>query len=56
MIEVHGNPPEAFSDGPQALTPDLFDELMADLVPLAAAVGRRLQRRAARVSRPRAQP
>jgi 3-deoxy-7-phosphoheptulonate synthase len=56
MIEVHGNPPEALSDGPQALTPDRFDEMMADLVPLAAAVGRRLQRRATRASRPRAQP
>jgi 3-deoxy-7-phosphoheptulonate synthase len=56
MIEVHANPPEAMSDGPQALTPDRFDDLMADLVPLSAAVGRKLQRRAARLARPRARP
>jgi 3-deoxy-7-phosphoheptulonate synthase len=43
MIEVHANPEEAFSDGPQSLTPDLFDTLMHDLQPLARAVGRRMK-------------
>ena len=40
MIEVHDNPAKAMSDGPQSLTPDQFDALMADLAPLGKAVGR----------------
>ena len=40
MIEVHNNPAKAMSDGPQSLTPDQFDTLMADLAPLGKAVGR----------------
>jgi 3-deoxy-7-phosphoheptulonate synthase len=43
MIEVHAHPELAFSDGPQSLTPDLFDQLMSDLQPLAQAVGRYLK-------------
>jgi 3-deoxy-7-phosphoheptulonate synthase len=39
-VEVHDRPEEALSDGPQALTPDLFAELMAQIAPIAAAVGR----------------
>jgi len=39
-VEVHVRPEEALSDGPQALTPDLFSELMAQLPAIAAAVGR----------------
>ena len=39
-VEVHDRPEEAFSDGPQALTPDLFADLMAQLAPIAQAVGR----------------
>ena len=27
MIEVHNNPAKALCDGPQALTPDQFDEV-----------------------------
>ena len=42
MIEVHPRPAEALSDGPQALRFDRFAALMADLRPLAAAVGRTL--------------
>jgi 3-deoxy-7-phosphoheptulonate synthase len=42
MIEVHAKPAEAFSDGPQSLTPDRFDQLMREVAPLAAALGRRL--------------
>ena len=39
-VEVHDRPEEALSDGPQALTPELFGELMAQIGPIAAAVGR----------------
>jgi 3-deoxy-7-phosphoheptulonate synthase len=41
-IEVHHRPAEALSDGPQALTPELFGNLMAKLRPVAVAVGRTL--------------
>ncbi|MFI5181533.1 MAG: 3-deoxy-7-phosphoheptulonate synthase [Thermoanaerobaculia bacterium] len=40
IIEVHTKPEEALSDGPQALTPALFADLMARIRPIAAAVGR----------------
>ncbi|MEM9771990.1 MAG: 3-deoxy-7-phosphoheptulonate synthase, partial [Cyanobacteria bacterium P01_D01_bin.73] len=40
MIEVHNNPAKALSDGPQSLTPDQFDALMADLAPVGQAVNR----------------
>jgi 3-deoxy-7-phosphoheptulonate synthase len=39
-VEVHDSPEDALSDGPQALTPELFSELMAQLPAIAAAVGR----------------
>ncbi len=38
MVEVHPKPEEALSDGPQALTPPLFAELMGELRSLAAAL------------------
>jgi 3-deoxy-7-phosphoheptulonate synthase len=41
-VEVHDRPEEALSDGPQALPPDLFGQLMAEIGPIAAAVGRTL--------------
>ncbi len=41
-VEVHHRPEEALSDGPQALTPEMFSDLMARLAPIAAAVGRSL--------------
>ncbi len=41
-VEVHHQPERALSDGPQALTPPMFSELMARLLPIAAAVGRTL--------------
>jgi 3-deoxy-7-phosphoheptulonate synthase len=44
MIEVHANPADAFSDGPQSLTPERFEQLMREVAPLAAAIGRRLDR------------
>jgi 3-deoxy-7-phosphoheptulonate synthase len=40
MVEVHNNPDEAMSDGPQSLFPDQFDELMVQVRQIAAVVGR----------------
>jgi 3-deoxy-7-phosphoheptulonate synthase len=40
MVEVHNNPDEAMSDGPQSLFPDQFDELMKQVRQIAAVVGR----------------
>lgn len=42
MIEVHPDPAQALSDGPQSLTPEAFKKLMKDLRPIAKAVGRSL--------------
>jgi 3-deoxy-7-phosphoheptulonate synthase len=40
IVEVHGQPHVALSDGPQALLPDMFTELAAQLRLLAPAVDR----------------
>ena len=40
LIEVHPNPVEALSDGAQQVTPEIFAQLMRELRPLLAAVGR----------------
>ncbi len=40
LIEVHPNPKEALVDGLQSLTPNDFTRLMAELRPVARAVGR----------------
>jgi 3-deoxy-7-phosphoheptulonate synthase len=40
LVEVHHKPEEALSDGPQALPPPLFGDLMEKIRPIAAAVGR----------------
>jgi 3-deoxy-7-phosphoheptulonate synthase len=40
MIEVHPRPEEAFSDGPQSLTPEHFRELMVELQPYLALAGK----------------
>jgi 3-deoxy-7-phosphoheptulonate synthase len=42
MIEVHPRPQEALSDGPQALTPEKFKALIAELHLLSAALGRKM--------------
>lgn len=42
MIEVHPNPDQAVSDGPQSLKPDKFAQLMEDVAAIAAAMGRPL--------------
>src|SRR5581483_4262548 len=40
IVEVHNNPDQALSDGPQSLFPDQFDELMEQVRQIAAVVGR----------------
>ncbi len=42
IIEVHHQPAEALSDGPQSLKPDKFARLMSELRALAQALGREL--------------
>lgn len=42
MVEVHHRPEQALSDGAQAITPDVFAELMIQLGRLAAALERTL--------------
>ncbi len=37
IVETHPKPEEALSDGPQALTPEMFAEMMAELVGASAA-------------------
>ena len=40
LIEVHNHPELALSDGPQALLPEMFEELMQQVRNLAPVVGR----------------
>lgn len=40
MIEIHDDPENALSDGPQALYPDTFQKLMKELRLIAQAIGR----------------
>src|ERR1700723_1721215 len=40
MVEVHNQPDQAMSDGPQSLFPDQFDELMVQVRQIAGVVGR----------------
>lgn len=42
MIEVHPNPEEALSDGPQSLLPEKFRQMMQEVRPIAKALGREL--------------
>ena len=42
MIEVHHDPNAALSDGPQSITPEMFESLMGDLRLIAPVIGRRL--------------
>ena len=42
IIEVHPSPETALKDGAQSLTFKQFEQLMRDLAPVAAAVGRRI--------------
>jgi len=40
MVEVHNQPEKALSDGPQALYPDMFLDLMAQVRAIAHLVGK----------------
>jgi 3-deoxy-7-phosphoheptulonate synthase len=40
LIEVHDHPEVALSDGPQALLPEMFAQLMNEVRLLAPVVGR----------------
>jgi 3-deoxy-7-phosphoheptulonate synthase len=42
MVEVHHDPNSALSDGPQSITPEMFDALIRDLRQIAPVIGRRL--------------
>jgi len=42
MVEVHHDPDTALSDGPQSITPEMFDALVKDLRQIATVIGRRL--------------
>jgi 3-deoxy-7-phosphoheptulonate synthase len=42
MIEVHHEPEKALSDGPQSITPDMFETLVGELGKIATAIGRSL--------------
>ncbi|MCB9800072.1 MAG: 3-deoxy-7-phosphoheptulonate synthase [Candidatus Omnitrophica bacterium] len=42
MLEVHPNPEEAWSDGPQSLRPEQFDQVMKELKAIAPVVGREI--------------
>jgi 3-deoxy-7-phosphoheptulonate synthase len=42
IVEMHPNPAEALCDGKQSLDPAGFASLMAEIAPIAAAVGRTL--------------
>jgi 3-deoxy-7-phosphoheptulonate synthase len=42
MVEVHPNPEEAYSDGPQSLKLERFEALMVAVRRVAEAVGREL--------------
>jgi 3-deoxy-7-phosphoheptulonate synthase len=46
MIEVHPNPDQALKDGAQSLTFDSFQQLMAQLAPVASSVQRKLSAKA----------
>jgi len=42
MIEIHNDPENAFSDGPQALLPDTYLSLIKELKLIADAIGRKI--------------
>ncbi len=42
MVEVHNDPEKALSDGPQALLPDQFSELMNQMKKIAEVIGRKI--------------
>jgi 3-deoxy-7-phosphoheptulonate synthase len=43
MVEVHHKPEEALSDGPQAILPAIFEQLVREVDAIASVLGRALQ-------------
>ena len=43
LVEVHHKPEEALSDGPQAILPDTFEQLVREVDAIAQVLGRSLQ-------------
>lgn len=43
MVEVHHDPEKALSDGPQALLPDQFADMMKQIKLIAEVIGRKIQ-------------
>jgi len=43
LVEVHHKPEEALSDGPQAILPDVFAQLVREVDAIARVLGRSLQ-------------
>ena len=43
IVEVHNNPAKALSDGPQALTPNLFEDLMKQMKAIASVLDRKCE-------------
>mgnify|MGYP005690991015 CR=1 FL=1 len=39
-MEMHPKPEEAYSDGPQSLTPEEFDTLMKEIAPYIELAGK----------------
>jgi 3-deoxy-7-phosphoheptulonate synthase len=48
MIEMHPNPAEALCDGKQSIDPSGLAHLIAEILPIATAVGRHVYASAAR--------
>ena len=44
IVEVHHDPDNALSDGPQALLPEMFQQMMEECDAIARAIGRALAR------------
>jgi 3-deoxy-7-phosphoheptulonate synthase len=42
MVEVHHDPDRALSDGPQSITPEMFEGLVRELRQIAPVLGRRI--------------
>lgn len=42
MVEVHNDPDNALSDGPQALLPEQFEEMMKQIKSIAEIIGRKI--------------
>ena len=40
MVEIHHDPDNALSDGPQSLLPDQYSKMMKELKAIAKAIGR----------------